>query len=468
MIHDPFYNQIIARLNGVLDPETFERCAADLLRTIYPTLVPIRGGSDAGMDGAIADGEDVPFPLISTTSEDVIGNLTRNLKSYLDDGGIRRKIILATSQSLTTKRRKNLFKRAAELGFVLIQVYDQVAIAGLLYRNPKWCLELLNLTGEPSALSVVPLTERPLLNHNLIGRDTDYEWLCNSTGDRLLVGQPGCGKTYLLYKYAQEGRGLFVVSKVRGEIASALRSLQPEAIFVDDAQLDVDFLVTLKHLREELGANFAIIATSWEGNKHEVAEVLHLPETKIHGLELLTRSEIQQVIEAAGIRGIPPLEYVIVNQAEGRPGLAVTLTHLCLQGGIQAVWSADALTQTMLKYFVRRTSRYLNEILAAFSLGGDAGMVMADVAREQNLNELEVREAVVKLASGGIIHEVNAYCLSVHPAEMRYALIRDVFFSGAAKLSPFQLLLHTPSLAETIHTLIETQRRGANIPQELT
>ena len=55
MIRDPFYRQIIDRLDGTVDPELFEQCAADLLREIYPTLVPIRGGADAGMDGAIAD-----------------------------------------------------------------------------------------------------------------------------------------------------------------------------------------------------------------------------------------------------------------------------------------------------------------------------------------------------------------------------------------------------------------------------
>lgn len=65
MTRVPFYRSIIGRLDGRLDPELFEQCAADLLRAIYPTLVPIRGGTDAGMDGAIADGEGEPFPLAS-------------------------------------------------------------------------------------------------------------------------------------------------------------------------------------------------------------------------------------------------------------------------------------------------------------------------------------------------------------------------------------------------------------------
>ena len=122
-MRDPFYQQIIERLKGRVDPDLFEACASDILRTDFPTLVPIRGGGDAGMDGAVADGKGLPFPLICTTSEDVIGNLTSSLKSYLKEGGTRQEAILATTQELTPKRRRNLESRAQELGFVLIRFY---------------------------------------------------------------------------------------------------------------------------------------------------------------------------------------------------------------------------------------------------------------------------------------------------------------------------------------------------------
>ena len=89
MIRDPFYRDIIEALNGKLDPELFEQCATDLLRDIYPGLVPIRGGSDAGMDGAIGDTEGVAFPLVATTQENVIGNFTKSLKSALFVSSLR-------------------------------------------------------------------------------------------------------------------------------------------------------------------------------------------------------------------------------------------------------------------------------------------------------------------------------------------------------------------------------------------
>jgi hypothetical protein len=92
LIRGPLYRDILSGLDGRLDPELFEQCSIDLLRReAFPTLVPIRGGSDAGMDGAIADGEGLPYPLVCTTGTDVIGNLTRSLDSYLADGGSRRR-----------------------------------------------------------------------------------------------------------------------------------------------------------------------------------------------------------------------------------------------------------------------------------------------------------------------------------------------------------------------------------------
>jgi hypothetical protein len=467
MIRDPFYRQVIERLEGQLDPELFERCVADLLRKIYPTLVPIRGGSDLGMDGAIADGEGVPFPLVSTTSEDVIGNLTRNLKSYLQDKGVRRKVVLATSQKLTARRRSNLEKRAHEFGFVLVQTYDQAAVANLLYRSPEWCLELLNLTGDPAPLSVIPLTERPLLSHDLVARDADFNWLCQSSGDRLLVGQPGSGKSFLLYKLALEGRGLFVVSKDRSQIAAAIRSEQPEVLIVDDAQINRDLLVHLRQIRESTGAKYKILASSWPGDQGTITQTLNLSDAQIHNLDLLTRDEIVEVIKAAGVFGPTELVREIVNQAEGRPGLAVTLAHLCLVGGVREVAFGDALSGSILKFFEPVVGQRATAVLAAFSVGGDAGMSMQIVANELSLSLVDVREIATKLAAGGVIWQVDQHHISVRPPALRHVLIRDVFFQGALSLPIEQLLGQAPRISDVAHTLLGARSRGAVIPQSL-
>ena len=53
---------------------------------------------------------------------------------------------MATSRQLTPRRRRNLERKAEEKGFVLVQLYDQGAIADRLYHEPEWCRELL---GQP-------------------------------------------------------------------------------------------------------------------------------------------------------------------------------------------------------------------------------------------------------------------------------------------------------------------------------
>jgi|SRR6266550_2418089 len=131
MNRDPFYRDIERVLGGKLDPELFEQCAADVLRTIHPTLVPIRGGSDAGMDGAIAKKGGLPYPLVTTTSKKVSVNLERSLKSYVQHGGRRRSVVLATSQALTPQRRRSLEKAARKLGFHLLQIHDRPSFADL-------------------------------------------------------------------------------------------------------------------------------------------------------------------------------------------------------------------------------------------------------------------------------------------------------------------------------------------------
>jgi len=216
---DQFYEEITNALARELDKDRFELCAASLLRKEFPTLVPIRGGTDSGMDGVTAG--DGPF-LVCTTGRDVIRNLTGSLKSYLSSGGTPGSLILATSQELSQTRRRNLQKRSRDLGFSLLQIYPRAAMAERLYHEPRWCKDLLDLTGRPSVLTVVPLTDRPLIDQSLVGRDEEIKWLLESQGDRVLTGQPGSGKTSLLRQLALRDWGLFVIDDDPAAIANAV------------------------------------------------------------------------------------------------------------------------------------------------------------------------------------------------------------------------------------------------------
>ncbi len=144
------------------------------------------------------------------------------------------------------------------------------------------------MASTPPALSRLPRTERPYVEIPLVGRQASLEWLKQTTGDRLMLGQPGAGKTFLLHQMAQENRGLFLVTREIGDIAAGIRSQEPSIIFVDDAALDRDLLLTLRHMRTEMAVDFAIVATGWPGDEAALVQALNLPNYLIHRLESLT------------------------------------------------------------------------------------------------------------------------------------------------------------------------------------
>ena len=80
-IRDPLLRQIEAALDRPLDGDQFEAAMCSMLRHrgVYPTLVSVRGGNDAGMDGAIGEpaGSGPPIPLVCTTQENLKANLEK-------------------------------------------------------------------------------------------------------------------------------------------------------------------------------------------------------------------------------------------------------------------------------------------------------------------------------------------------------------------------------------------------------
>src|SRR4051812_31518590 len=202
---DPLHQQILDRLAGELNPQTFEDCACDLLRDAFPSLVCVRGGHDSGMDGAIPDGEGEAFQLICTVAEDFHRNLAESLDSFVRRGRHPRKVVFATSRDITPEKRFRLEDAARERGFTLVQVVDRRGMAQRLYWSPRWLRELLDLSAVPSALSSIPRSRRPRLNLNLIGRGAGLEWIRSTPGDLVLAGEPGSGKTFLLTHLIQEG-----------------------------------------------------------------------------------------------------------------------------------------------------------------------------------------------------------------------------------------------------------------------
>lgn len=468
MLQDPIYAKIEERLAGHLDHEVFELCAVDLLRPVYPGLVPIRGGDDAGMDGAIpTDGP--RLPLVTTTSSDVIGNLTRNLERYRERGGEAQAAVVATSERLTGRRQQNLEDRAQEFGFVLRGIHDGDDFALQLHGNPQWRRKLLGIPGDLPALSTVPRSPRPWGDLRLLGRDEETNWLREGEGDLALFGQPGSGKTAVLLDLALEGEGLFVVTDDVARIADGVRELQPPLLFLDDAHRNPELLLKLRRVREEMEAEFRIVATAWpsEEDRARVLGNLSIPESASLELSLLPRKEIAEVIQGAGLTGGERLIGEIVDQAAGRPGLAVTLARLCLRDGVGELVEGKFLLRDIRRALTEVAGEGAIATLGVFALGGRAGVPVQAVAGALDKPIDDAWELVTRVAAGGILRQMGHSTLAVVPEVLRAALLRAVFFEGPPTLPVGDFLDVIQDWGSAAAALARAKLRDVEVPDPL-
>lgn len=467
MNRDPFYNDIINGLNKPLAPELFEQSVCDILRSTYSTLVPFKGGSDSGRDGIIANIEGEPISLICTTQKDVIENFTNSLKSHLRDGIKSKKVVSATSRELTTKRKNNLYERAEELGFTLIQIHDQPDIANRLYESPKWCVELLNITGKPPALSCLPSIRRAFVDIPLLGREADIEWLNENNEDLLIVGQPGCGKTYLLWDYAKRNNGLFIRDHDIGEVAKSLRKQEPEIIILDDAHIHVELISKLLDLRQETGIQYRLLANCWPFHKDNVLTAMQIPDSsnKVRELKLLSRDTIVEVIYACGIGGPDQLINDIVNQSGGKPGLATTFCSLCKQGGFEDVVLGKTIKREITRAFESMQEDVIS-ILGVVSLGGDGGMNIDDISKITQESKFSLRTILVNLSAGGVLEVPNEKQFIVVPEAIRCFFVKELFFDKIKCWSIEECLPYVKNQGATLRVLLNAMHRDTNISQE--
>lgn len=462
---DPHHGAVLDALNRTLDPDVFEACAAALLRHDFPTLVPVRGGADDGFDGAVADVAGEPFPLITTTGEKLVSNLRRNLDRAKKKGWNVARVLFASPRRITPATRGKLFKATRDRGVTLVQTYDQDWFAQSLYREPVWCKRLLGVTGRPSALSLFPLTQRPLVGDAVLGREQEIRWLLEQKGDCLLTGEPGSGKTFLLRSFALQGQARFLVDSDRTQIANDLRSLRPPAVIVDDAHVNPHQITELIQIRSEVGADFRIIATSWPGFSDPVRSALQIGRAAVLDLGRLDANTVVEIIKSSGVRGPDRLLYVIRKQAAGRPGLAATLAHLCVTGSVEEVFNGESLFQELHRGFRRMIGKEALYHLAPFALGGGAGVRHESVCRTLGVSPLELRQALAKVGAAGVISQREDQAISVEPEPLRWSLVKRAFFDGPLPLEIDPFLGIVESRRDALKVLIGVRYRGVAIPE---
>jgi hypothetical protein len=470
MTYDPLRRQIADRLRECIDPVKFEACAVDLLRQVYSGIVPVRGGNDAGFDGAIGSPEG-QYPVIVTTSPRVLDNVRRNLTEYLARTSGPKRAVVATSQPLTPIKRRNIVQAGKALGVEIENIHDHGDFVDRLYRDSRWRMELLGLAGYPRVLSDQPPRLRNTPTMLVIGRDDTLSVVrtaIEAKEDLLLIGQPGSGKTFLHAALAQEGKCTFVVDQDLARIAEAIRDERPSCIVIDDAHTRISLLTDLMRYRAESGARqFSIHANCWPSRDKECRLVLGLPASRVLELEPLTQSQLVGLIHACGVGGPDHVLHMIVEQSLGKPGLAVLLLEACRKGDVARVWKGEALADYLLSGPDFGAGSIARSVLAAFAIGGDAGMPLSAVAQCLGMSEADLLKVVSDLAAGGIVEELANDRLAVHPSELRSLVTAQVFFRGAASLNPRLFLDSVPSQEATARVLLGARQRDGDVPLPL-
>lgn len=346
---------------------------------------------------------------------------------------------------------------------------DDLVIAELAVLQKK--IDTIDkFVGLETALSKYPKTKRRHVDLPLIGRQDEWDWLVGKHQDNvdcLLVGQPGSGKTFLVRKLISEFAGYFVVGTDRQQILREILAREPKVLVVDDAHLNQELIADLRQLRDQHGFQFTIVATCWPTFRTNLAGAMDLMSHECKELLLLTRKEIKEILDVLGIVEPRWLVKEIIDQAEGKPGLAVTLVDAYERGANRDIFSGSILINGILEDYLDEPNGegYKRDILAALSLGGDKGMSLQVVAPALEITRREVENTITNLTTAGIVFELPNGNISVRPRALAHALLREVFFTSTRQpASVEQLLWQVPDIVETVITLIAARKRGANIP----
>lgn len=449
--------------------ESFERCAISLLRSLYPNIESVSGGTDGGLDGRfVQDGETIGILITSSRSwKGSNANLRKNLKSVSEHYPEIGSIVFASLADFSMKRRQQFEAIAKDSGFNLHQVFGRDWFADQFYNHPDWRELILNIPNNPSALSRHPLGWKPnSTDHKTIGRETSFEQIISSEEDVVLVGLPGIGKTHIA---ACLPDCAFLSSHAAGPgLVDDLVHFDPSFVVVDDAGRKGHKIELLREIRGSEGFDFRIVATCWPHQKTDVSKELVQP--RVINIDRLSRGEIGEILRARGITR-KVLIARILEQADGRPGWAINLANLITeQNDWEAAWSGAGLQAAVESSIA---SLGLGDkpltVLGTLALIGE--LDERDIPRLANLLEIprpEICELLENIATAGLVdvslqqnyaitttakHAMNLY--STQPGTMRASLVSTVFFSE--KIQPVEIETVKTVFPDHIPSILQSQ-----------
>lgn len=467
-----------------LDSASFEKAACRLLDHHLMTnnirVVHIKGdssGRDNGFDGEARHHDDQDHaPVIVTTSKDPLKNLKKNLDRVIGDGNKSKKVYFAYRNKLTAKGVNDL-KAYVKTKNRTLHYYDLDWFVEQLQlpENQGIYSELLRSTDIPVSLTDTTdsMAQMPELKSEFLGREDEIDWINKQENDCLVLGQPGMGKTSLLGEFIKKGNTFFLTEEPNVyEIADWLKNNKC-IIVVDDAHNHIKDLKNLMRVRQERHCQFRIVAISWPYKKDAVMTELGLG-TPCKELTILDGKTIVAIVKSIKLkeqtlRWPTAMLNTIRQQANGKPGLAITLAAACLKDQPQNKVIGDVLTGEILRQYLfgkfdnSNTQEQIKHVLAAFALGGKAGVTNQAILKFLELKPDELVSEITILEQYAVLENYedrNEQPFSiVVPQKLQGAVAATYFFNKPATLNYRDLEVRNKS--ELVRVMIEARSRGA-------
>lgn len=323
----------------------------------------------------------------------------------MDEEGLRVDlVVVACSRPVDARTRRVLDQMCTARGLPPAEVYAQEWFVQQLVQDASWRRSLLGIEGRLGVLLEVPLeTTLTASPQVLVGRESELEALSGAVAsgkDVVIVGVPGVGKTRLT---GQLGEGAFYLGTASlHHLPDELLLTQPGVVIVDDAHAHPEGVRAVRQARQQTEHSFSVVATTWPDRLEDVLE--WLPGATVIPIGLLERSQMNELVTSAGVTGYRA-RAAVLDQAAGRPGWAVTLCALLVDGQDGDVFSGRAHMAHVERHLREVTSSptVLDVLACVAALGGASPETMYELAPLVAVAPAELSGVMEDLAHNGLV-----------------------------------------------------------------